>query len=85
MKIVINISDDAYEHYCNGSEDSYDESEVALAIRNGIAFPKNHGRLIDADQLMNYCLNQIDGYKYADCNVIARFPTVLCGAKNEAS
>ena len=57
MKIVIDISDDAYEHYCNGSEDSYDEGEVALAIRNGIVFPKNHGKMIDADQFVQQVSN----------------------------
>ena len=50
---------------------------VGKAIANGIILPKGYGRLIDADQLMNYCQNQIDGHKYADCNVIARFPTII--------
>lgn len=50
---------------------------VGKAIANGTVLPKNHGRLIDSEQLMNYCQNQIDGHKYADCNVIARFPIVL--------
>lgn len=32
-------------------------------------------RLINANNLMEYCLNQKD--KTVDCNDIARFPTVL--------
>ena len=50
---------------------------IGKAIGEGTLLPKGRGNLIDAKQLMNYCQNQIEGHKYVDCNVIARFPTVL--------
>jgi hypothetical protein len=45
------------------------------AIKNGTPLPKGHGRLIDADALMEYCRNNIN--KTVDCNDIARFPTII--------
>lgn len=48
---------------------------VVKSIANGIPLPKGHGRLIDADALMEYCQN--DKTKLIDCNDIARFPIVL--------
>lgn len=79
MQIVIELTDKEKEMFDNSFKavflDVY--SMMANKIKNGKILPKGHGRLIDAEQLMNYCQNQIDGHKYADCNVIARFPIVL--------
>lgn len=80
MQILIDMSDELYKGIKrrDGSlETEYVCDELMKAVDNGIMLPKNHGRLIDAEQLMNYCQNQIDGHKYADCNVIARFSIVL--------
>jgi len=46
-------------------------------IKHGTVLPKGHDALLDARQLMDYCHNQIEGHKYVDCNVIARFPCVI--------
>lgn len=78
VEVVVKIPKDSFEFWQKVKQ----TKEVRIgywetAISNGILLPKNHGRLIDAEQLMNYCQNQIDGHKYADCNVIARFPIVL--------
>lgn len=73
MQIVINIDEDEYNNMKSLPFTTFAED----IIINGMPLPKGHGRLIDAEQLMNYCQNQIDGHKYADCNVIARFPTIL--------
>ena len=79
MKIIIDIPEQLYETYKGRPPMLGDAGMdmIAQSIANGTPLPKGHGRLIDADQLMNYCQNQIDGHKYADCNVIARFPIVL--------
>lgn len=77
MKIVIKIPDLDYFDIKHGYADNYQRERLVESVKRSIAIPKNHGRLIDAEQLMNYCQNQIDGHKYADCNVIARFPIVL--------
>ncbi|MBO7732786.1 MAG: hypothetical protein J6S67_09545 [Methanobrevibacter sp.] len=77
MRIVIDIPDLDYFDIKHGYADNYQRERLVESVKRSIAIPKNHGRLIDAEQLMNYCQNQIDGHKYADCNVIARFPIVL--------
>ena len=51
MQIVIDIPTDTYEYIKEGTETSIDESEVVYAVKHGIVFPENHGRLIDADLL----------------------------------
>lgn len=75
MQIVIDIPDSLYENILICWENIH--PKVWKILKDGTPLPKGHGRLIDAEQLMNYCQNQIDGHKYADCNVIARFPTIL--------
>ena len=77
MRIVIDIPDLDYFDIKHGYADNYQRERLVESVKRSIAIPKNHGRLIDAEQLMNYCQNQIDGHKYADCNVIARCPIVL--------
>lgn len=52
-------------------------NSTEIAILNGTVLPKGHDALLDAGQLMDYCHNQIEGHKYVDCNVIARFPCVV--------
>lgn len=49
--------------------------DITSAIENGTPLPKNHGRLIDADVLIEFCQNDIN--KTVDCNDIARFPTII--------
>ena len=56
---------------------------VYRAIENGTVLPKGHDALLDARQLMDYCHNQIEGHKYVDCNVIARFPCVIKADRGE--
>ena len=66
------------EKWCSATEDLND-------ISNDLKRPdwcpivgeitEKHGRLIDADMLMEFCQNNVD--KSVDCNDIARFPTVL--------
>lgn len=74
MKIVIDIPEDIYNEIKEGL---YDKNlrKMAIAIGNGTPIPNGHGRLIDADALMEYCQN--DKTKLIDCNDIARFPIVL--------
>ena len=80
MQIVIDIPKTIYTNIKSSFSIKLSDAntdKVIKAIKNGTPLPKGHGKLIDAAQLMNYCQNQIDGHKYADCNVIARFPVVL--------
>ena len=51
-----------YEHIANS-----DISDIKDAIINSIQFPKGHGRLIDADDLLdNTCLEEIPTIIEAD-------------------
>ena len=80
MEIVIDITEDVYTRlFDNGIQDNEvaadDVCEIARALRLGRPLPKGHGRLIDADVLMEYCQN--DKSKVIDCNDIARFPTII--------
>ena len=52
MKIIIDIDDNLYTRlFDNGDIDAVDMLKAYAAIRKGTVLPKNHGRLIDADEL----------------------------------
>ena len=64
MQIVIKISEDDYIKV------QYGRASVSMmrkVIRNGTQLPKGHGRLIDADDLLdNTCLDEIPTIIEAD-------------------
>lgn len=63
MQIVIDIPKEMYENALNGYLCG---SEILVnAIKNGIALPKGHGRLIDADYKISSdgrTVNSVCGY-----------------------
>lgn len=80
MQIVIDISDKAYgllKYFekslgLNDKKDSNDDLKTALmrAVINGTPLPKGHGRLIDADAIIDGGINKgfcdwYDEIKYA--------------------
>ena len=83
MQIVIKISEEdkkELDDSIKGKGFSYFEKaklikKILFAVFHGKILPKGHGRLIDADALMEYCQN--DKSKVIDCNDIARFPTII--------
>ena len=59
MQIVIDIDEDTYgymqsrcEYQNKGDKGLSKFEEAGVAIKNGIPLPKGHGRLIDADDLI---------------------------------
>lgn len=50
MQIVINISEKIYESVMNGTYCG----TLYQELKNGIALPKGHGRLVDADEILNH-------------------------------
>lgn len=68
MKIVIDISEHIYKQIMADSEvyildNEVDRILIENAIYNGTPLPKNHGRLIDADELKTSfptCDNSVD-------------------------
>ena len=53
MQIVIDIDDNLYTRlFDKGDEYVADMRRACVAIRKGTPLPKGHGRLIDADELI---------------------------------
>lgn len=50
-EIVIKLSDEEYEALQRASYYSFDKYTAYIAMKSGIALPKGHGRMIDADKL----------------------------------
>lgn len=85
VEVVIRVPKDKLERLqriANGTWGLMNLNSEEIAILNGIVLPKGHDALLDAGQLMDYCHNQIEGHKYVDCNVIARFPCVIKADKD---
>lgn len=75
VEVVIKIPETLKTNIDNGH--FWGSATIFEAIQRGTIIPKGHDALLDARQLMDYCHNQIEGHKYVDCNVIARFPCVI--------
>ena len=52
MQIVIDIPDGCYEELCNARFPIQDAYRLVTWIKEGAPLPKGHGRLIDADALV---------------------------------
>lgn len=52
MKIVIDVPEKVYNHFCRGCRFFDEVEESIIAITDGTLLPKGHGRLIDADELI---------------------------------
>ena len=57
------------------------ENMLEILKEKGKVLPKGHGRLIDADNLMELAYNCVT--KTVDCNDIARFPTIIEADKED--
>ena len=68
MKLIIDIPECFYKR-CKEDEDAI---EIRLAVKNGIPLPKEHGRLIDADVLVD---GMEDDYEF--CEVVNATPTII--------
>ena len=70
MKIVIDIPEEIYDKYMNYTEHYIDfmffgtEEKIVRAIRNSTPLPKNHGRLIDADEAKENMMYAMCGTGY---------------------
>lgn len=71
MKLVIDISEEDYEYIKNSNDMNFN------AIKNGTPLPKGHGRLIDADELLEE-INQFDYY-----DNVREAPTIIEADKGE--
>ena len=60
MQIVIDMPDKMYQKIL---KNGYDYGIMNVIIQNGIPLPKNHGRLIDADYVINHICESKECYK----------------------
>ena len=96
MRVVIDIDDNIYTRlFDNGlpidlTTAINDTTDIATAIRNGTTLPEHHGRLIDADALLDesyqidsmYCMYD----EVVNVDDIKDAPTIIEGVRtNEAS
>lgn len=78
MKIVIDIPKELYEEII--CDEACGLNEITRAIANGTLLPKGHGRLIDADELLDtfwtYCKQGDFGYHQAEDLIKSASPIV---------
>lgn len=84
MKIVIDISEEDYvyiakKHCLPSCDDRTLRKNVYEMITNGTPLPKGHGRLIDADVLVD---GMEDDYEF--CEAINATPTIIKSDKEGA-
>ena len=72
MQIVIDVPDWVYKHIVKGNEEAPDENISIDAIRNGTVLPENHGRLVDANELIKKTNKSRDIY-----GELWKAPTIL--------
>lgn len=74
MKLIIDIPEEIYDSACatNNIWDMRMAGFVCSAIAHGTPLPKGHGRLIDADVLVD---GMEDDYEF--CEVVNATPTII--------
>ena len=84
MQIMIDIPEEMYKEYMfvnlgrgNGKSIVYN---LLKAIKNGRPLPEHHGRLIDADELLN---TNIDTFSQQTELKIKFAPTIIEGSESE--
>lgn len=86
MEIVIDIPEDTYKrHKWRVNNDMCTELDILVA--NGTPLPKGHGRLIDADKLKFYEIDEIGGEynPYLGCSKeqVDQAPTIIKSDKED--
>ena len=77
MQIVIEIDERDFR-YCQMLDKYNMGNSVNSAIVNGVILPEHHGRLIDADVLVDV---MEDDYEF--CEAVNATPTIIEGSKPE--
>ena len=72
MKIVIDVPEEVYNRFCRCCRFPDEVEEAIIAITDGTPLPKGHGRLIDADVLVD---GMEDDYEF--CEAVNATPTII--------
>jgi hypothetical protein len=83
MKIVIEIDEELYKHTheVKGVYPCTESYEIYKAIRNGIVLPNRHGRLIDADELIEHAWRDRLDSRERIAEMIENAPTIVLADK----
>ena len=80
MQIVIDIPEDVYEEIKSNDWDNLAVEGFCAAVKNGTLLPKGHGRLIDADAMLedvkNYCIDP-DAHDWTIFDFINNADTII--------
>ena len=74
MQIIIDIPSEMYDWYDNGFPDEDDAERLWQMVKNGTPLPKGHGRLIDADEVLN-AMDTWDKFGYTETGCFVREPS----------
>ena len=79
MKLMIDIPKEEYELVQHGNKSYRTELELMNAVANGTLLPEHHGRLIDADKLVDSILaDRQSFYTQSEMiNVVNYAPTII--------
>ena len=71
MQIVITLPDN-YATLSKVQNGSIESQIILNAVKNGVKLPKNHGRLIDADETKEVMLEEMcgTGYQSKVCHIV---------------
>ena len=84
MKLIIDIDEDVYKLFTgNGQGMKVVKFNLENALKNGTPLPKGHGRLIDADALINKCAYDLDNNFVIDLIDIREAQTIVEADKGE--
>lgn len=78
MQIVIDVPEKVYNRFCRCCRFPDEVEEAIIAITDGTPLPKGHGRLIDADVLVD---GMEDDYEF--CEAVNATPTIIEADKEE--
>ena len=87
MQIVINIPERDFEFICTYGQCNI--NKLMSIVGHGIPLPKDHGRLIDADELYGDFIDGTEGYDCQTWNrieigdIIEDAPTIVPANKGE--
>lgn len=83
IELVIKISEEMYKWVCdvNKFSNDYGKGDFIDLIKNGTPLPKGHGRLIDADTLLQKH-QDFDAYPFPSIT-IHNAPTIIEGSESE--
>ena len=80
MQIVIDIPEEIYNHtqeYEVGGFNQENDTKLFMAIKNSTPLPKEHGRLIDADEIYNSLEFPTQQFASAFKQVLDDAPTII--------